>query len=116
MVTPVDDIFLPNRQIYDLSGGDTTLDMGAYAGFVVGISIKLTSVTTTGITFTAVHSTDGDSWTPIQLNKRNLEVDNTGSDDDLSLLTDLFILKNLGLQITNTGGATGTILVILSFK
>jgi hypothetical protein len=117
MVIPVDDIFIPNRIIYDVADGNTVLNLQSYAGFKVGISLDLNSLSETGITFTAMQSNDGSSWTSIKLDTDVLEIQNTTGQDHLTLMTDLFYLQNLGLKIDGlTGAATGTITVTLSYK
>ena len=117
MVTPVDDIFLPNRIIYDVSNGNTILDLQSYAGFKVGINLDLNSFSETGITFTAMQSNDGSSWTSIKVGSNVLEIQNTTGQDNLTLLTDLFYLQNLGLKINGlSGAATGILTVTLSYK
>jgi len=117
MVTPVDDIIISNQITYDVSGGDTTLDLGAYTGFKVGIGLDLVSLNETGITFTAVQSNDGESWTPIKIKTDILEIDNTTGNDDLALITDVYYLRTLGLKIDGLSqAATGTVIISLSFK
>lgn len=117
MAILVDDIIIKDAIIYDLADGDADISLGNFINKVVSVQLNIVSASVTGITFTVLQGNDGTNWAPIRFNGKNLELDNDTADDILTLNTDLFISKALGLRITGTGGAaTGTVYILINGK
>jgi hypothetical protein len=117
MVDIIENITLKSRVEYDISNGDTILNLGSSIKNIASIFVELDTVSLNGISFRAVHSNDGDKWSPIEFyEQKQLVLTNDTGDDTLEFGTDLFTLGVIGIQIIGSGGATGTVRASASFK